>query len=645
MSPHARRTLLFIRITPLNLCLVWLARLKGPVRYAESAVPERFLFGAARIVLEDELSLDEWCKVHDEVSVAWRSLYDTLCSGRWKTRICGVEVDLFRIGMQHLVYDFWKFCLLCHIAQANPRLAADGAAVVETFFLRYIRTGVRGAAAFPFADRCARSRANAALDAVSLWIKLAVGTLRTAGTALASAVRISRPGAAAPRDGSRRVLYICNYRPNFADDPTHGMWDRWLIGKGLFAPGEIVYYGAVLKDRDIDPVAVPRVRNMRYLMDDCSRGEAALCFVRSLGLLIAASVSVCSVEGLLRPFLAAQAVPWYYANRRYGFDASIYGEITLSPAEPSFVPLFNAMGTQTIVWQHAQSTFLFCHRYPLKDLRVMLSMLETQHCLCWNDHRLAKERERQIGGGRTAFRNIGPLIASDRAPCFMESRAARAIYLPDACGSDDARYRYVSVYDYRPMAGASKVFGNHASGYRELLEGFYADLLRLLERCGDIRVVIKTRPDPWGLRLIPKNLAELLAPDGKWVREKRVLCIPSDRSAYVAIGVSEMCVGMPFTSPVIAGLHFRRKGIFHDPSGMVTSHSYHDLDSMISSGYADFEKKVRRWLDEVSDRDFDAFLNSPAIKKFVGPSVGSDPALEFMHAVDAIAPRRLRGGT
>src|SRR5207244_4969871 len=102
---------------------------------------------------------------------------------------------------------------------------------------------------------------------------------------------------------------------------------------------------------------------------------------------------------------------------------------------------------------------------------------------------------------------------------------------------------------------------------------------------------------------------------------------------YIPIGAADLTIGVPFTSPVLACLHFGRPGLFHDPLGVVMQHHYHDLDEIITHGYEDLQKKVRYWLFEGSNRAIWELLDRPEARRFLGPRPGADPAEEFGKAL------------
>lgn len=199
----------------------------------------------------------------------------------------------------------------------------------------------------------------------------------------------------------------------------------------------------------------------------------------------------------------------------------------------------------------------------------------------------------------------------------------------------ETAWRYLAIFDINPVnkEGQLALQLGPLVVTEELVEAFYKDLIRLLEDFPDIRLLVKTKRRDHPYRTKPPSLKRLVDQRSDWVRVGRVIEMDPEINPYIPIGTADLAVGLPFSSPVIAALHFGRRGIYHDPLGVALQHHYHDLDDMISHGYEDLEKKVRFWLYECSEESFQAFLNRPETQQFLGPRPGADPAEEFGKAL------------
>jgi len=95
-----------------------------------------------------------------------------------------------------------------------------------------------------------------------------------------------------------------------------------------------------------------------------------------------------------------------------------------------------------------------------------------------------------------------------------------------------------------------------------MLEQFFRDIERLL-RQPQIMLVVKPKRSPQDPR---RDFADSMH---RVLGSGRVIALPHDIDPYIPVALADLCVGVPFTSPVIAGLESGRGGLFHDPLGEV----------------------------------------------------------------------------
>jgi hypothetical protein len=195
--------------------------------------------------------------------------------------------------------------------------------------------------------------------------------------------------------------------------------------------------------------------------------------------------------------------------------------------------------------------------------------------------------------------------------------------------------RTVAVFDINPVSkeGQRALLIGPLLITEAMVEAFYQHLIRLLEVLPMVRLVVKTKRDnhPHKTKVAAQKL--LVDPKGEWIQSGRVIDLEPSSNPYVPVGAADLTIGLPFTSPVLAGLHFGRPGLFHDPLGTVNQHHYHDLDEMIAHGYQDLEFKVRYWLFERPDHVVRELIDRPTTRRFLGPRPGADPAEEFGKAL------------
>jgi len=224
-------------------------------------------------------------------------------------------------------------------------------------------------------------------------------------------------------------------------------------------------------------------------------------------------------------------------------------------------------------------------------------------------------------------------MMADASPCVVSSSESRRRFL----GVDDegANQPLIAVFDvnsFTKEASQTLQLGPLAIS-QEYIEVFYQHLIRLLDAFPNVRLLVKTKRGKHPLKTESAARMKLIDPTWDLVRAGRVIDLDPDINPYVPVGAADLTIGVPFTSPVQAGLYFGRRGIFHDPLGIALQHHYHGLDEIIAHGYDDLEKKVRYWLFECADEAFQAFLNRAETRRFLGPRPGMDPAEEFGKAL------------
>src|SRR5436190_13862838 len=95
-----------------------------------------------------------------------------------------------------------------------------------------------------------------------------------------------------------------------------------------------------------------------------------------------------------------------------------------------------------------------------------------------------------------------------------------------------------------------------------MLEQFFRDLEGLL-RLPEIVLIVKPK------RSLQDPRREFASSMHRLLGSNRAIEVPHDIDPYIPVSLADVCVGVPFTSPVIAALYSGRGGLFHDPMGEV----------------------------------------------------------------------------
>jgi hypothetical protein len=99
---------------------------------------------------------------------------------------------------------------------------------------------------------------------------------------------------------------------------------------------------------------------------------------------------------------------------------------------------------------------------------------------------------------------------------------------------------------------------------------------------------------------------ELLELTGRLLSHPRCHVAGHDGDPSWIIGMSDLTVGSPFTSPVIEAIGAGRKALFYDPLSRYYGNIY-DSIGLVAHGFDELSREVRRLLDEI---DTNQFMNS-----------------------------------
>ena len=609
-------SLFFAKIHWGNFLYAYARSLVCPVQHASATVANRWLKRFRPIHFEEAFTYDEWVRLRDETWSEWAAIEAIIPPTGWRRDLFGRTVDFRRIAMQHLCKEY-----LAHrrLVRYIERLGGEDAWLADSMALRYIRSMgkvhgldvdgkvrlARGAWLWDLVYLWGRNLGWAAYLVVQAWSALRSGQCSAGADLLHEGLAVSESGSG-----------------------PHELSFAWIEERGLCPPDRIIYVLAG-RPRRWSPNVLQRYALLRGLGWETvfrALGHGARFLL--LGILRAGKVQ----KVLLTEFCLRSVAPYLNAERRK-VRTYLTTISACSPEHPS-VALYNAMGVRTILWAYGANTALFNQRYLSPERHFHSAHMETAECWLWSEHHLSLWRSGEILPSRIRYRLIGPAMMADASPCLVGRAESRRRFLGIDDTGSTAR-RTVAVFDLNPVnkEGQKVLQLGPLPITEEFVEAFYQQLLRLLEALPDIRLLVKTKRQDHPHRLKPPAQKRLVDPSNEWVRTGRVINLAPDTNPYIPIGAADLTIGVPFTSPVLAGLHFGRPGLFHDPLGTALRHHYHALDAIVSHGYGDLEKKVRYWLYDCTPEAFQTFLDRPETQRFLGPHPGVDPAEEFGKAL------------
>lgn len=138
---------------------------------------------------------------------------------------------------------------------------------------------------------------------------------------------------------------------------------------------------------------------------------------------------------------------------------------------------------------------------------------------------------------------------------------------------------------------------------------FGEDVLVLLDDFPDVGIVFKTMKEP--------ALTPYLIPMYEKLRnhERCILFYRYDRegvSSPEVIAASDVVISVAYTSPTAEALGARKKAIYYDVAGhdIGDKYYYNRFPNFVAHNYEDLKKLTNYWLNEVTDREFEEFLNT-----------------------------------
>jgi polysaccharide biosynthesis PFTS motif protein len=277
------------------------------------------------------------------------------------------------------------------------------------------------------------------------------------------------------------------------------------------------------------------------------------------------------------------------------------------PERPEVAAL-SSMGLETINWSYGANTFLYAaDDSRFRDLGMPRSISIAKEVWVWTELVERWLHSRALGEP-PVIRVIGPVMCGDsrwlaRAP--QEARSALGLRVPPG-------QKLVAVFD---VPAIRREWRHIPTMYPvEMLEQFFADAETILQRMPRLALLIKPkRALGDAQRDFPDRLRRILDPGSDWRRSGRVLAVAHDIDPYLPVAAADICIGIPFTSPVLVAHWAGRPAFFHDPLAVVRH----------VPGAPELAAGLTRSVEELTDR-LAALLASP-----VEPSPHTDPGAGF----------------
>ncbi len=260
-----------------------------------------------------------------------------------------------------------------------------------------------------------------------------------------------------------------------------------------------------------------------------------------------------------------RAIPWIELAKRTAARCYITSTSYSWPEKPE-VSALNLMGVRTITWAYSANSLRFSPDSPeLKGLKIQRSVLSTSEFWVWNKSYKDMLINCNVEGDArtTEIKVIGPMMCGDIS-LVTESKE----YARKKLGLKEDGI-YISVFDLPILSSQWQLEASSVPRTRseEYGEKFYEGICGLIDEFHDINILVKPKrlnkayTIPQALYKLKDKAKERDAPGG-------VIEIHPYVDPYLPIVASDICISMPFSSPVLVAHSMKRCGIYYDPDGL-----------------------------------------------------------------------------
>lgn len=306
-------------------------------------------------------------------------------------------------------------------------------------------------------------------------------------------------------------------------------------------------------------------------------------------------------------------------------------------SENPAIEYMNCKGIKTILYCYGGTIYSFVQdTYPTDFRNITYANMISSQIIVWNE--MFKNAIEEYPQSNLHIKVIGPLMPGDEK-VFNNIDRLKENYMP---GEDCNRnqMKYISFFDVSAATKQWNIENRSNSIFplahtEEYCTAFIRDMLKLLEDMDNIILLFKP------LRSLTKKKfsysPEFRDAVEKIRKNKRGVILDDDVNPWVPIAISDMCIGIPFTSAIMAAMHYGRTSIYHDPTGIVVQHRYQEISANVTHGYEQLKHKVEKFLvTDIAPFSF-SYPGLLIDKKFVGQSAGINSSDEFRKYLNCLS--------
>ena len=265
----------------------------------------------------------------------------------------------------------------------------------------------------------------------------------------------------------------------------------------------------------------------------------------------------------------------------------------------------NSRGIKTIFWEssgvgikHVNSGSPENYFYEQLEQSFVLANIR----LVWNslDVELLKKRNlNNLFNKDLNVKMIGPLMSGNSKWMNISSKEARDRY--GFAGNTKCKI-WISIFDL-PIFNINGLIDTRYPCNDHPIETqnmFFEDMIKILEKYDDVGLIYKPkRPlniNNNGNRIIPKKLQDFADTDNPFIRNKRIIILPSNLDPYLSIALCDKVIAMPFTSALQAAIYYGKDGIYYDPFGYNNRVFPRYIKKILRLNQSELFENVDNWL-------------------------------------------------
>lgn len=347
-------------------------------------------------------------------------------------------------------------------------------------------------------------------------------------------------------------------------------------------------------------------------------------------------LSIFKVENLIKSLYVSQLF-LYEPLVKYLKPACYITSMSSTGNENAALEYFNVLRIKTVMYCYSANAHLFTCEGNHTDFRTIQNSNIMSSCMVvW--HEQFKKYIESHPQQNLEVKVIGPLMAGQEG-VFQDTDSLRQIYISkNKCHMKD-NIRYLTVFDESSATKQWKIKNLTCDVYPnpyddEYCTAFMKDMYRLLMDLENIALLFKPQRNLFNKKFsYSPELIEIL--ENIKINDRGII-LDDDINPWIPIALADLCIGIPFTSPVMAAWHHGKAAIFHDPTGITKHHRYQAVADYISHSYEQLRSKVNEILFKAvgNTRNYDPWL--PARTGFTGRYPGQNSSDEFRKYLNSL---------